>query len=98
MDGFISPMGRIFLATPFKARRCSSTKVPTLCPVMIGTILNVAGILLGGAVGLIRRRPLSAAAESYFKVTLAAITVFYGLRLTWVGLNGSFLQMLKQLL
>ena len=65
---------------------------------MIGTILNVAGILIGGAVGLIRRRPLSAATESYFKVTLAAITVFYGLRLTWVGLSGSFLQMLKQLL
>jgi uncharacterized membrane protein YqgA involved in biofilm formation len=65
---------------------------------MIGTILNVAGILIGGVVGLNRRRPLSAAAESYLKVTLAALTVFYGLRLTWVSLNGSFLQMLKQLL
>lgn len=64
---------------------------------MIGTILNVAGILIGGIVGLRRRRPLSAAAESYFKVVLAAFTVFYGLRLTWVSLSGSFPQVCKQL-
>src|SRR2546422_11088052 len=65
---------------------------------MIGTALNVAGILIGGFVGLTRRRPLLPATEAFFKVTLGAFTVFYGLRLTWVSLNGSFWQILKQLL
>ena len=65
---------------------------------MIGTALNVAGILIGGLTGLVRRRPLSPANESFFKVGLGVFTVFYGLRLTWISLNGSFLQILKQLL
>src|ERR1051326_8615711 len=65
---------------------------------MIGTILNAAGILIGGVFGLTRRKPLSPATEALFKVTLGAFTVFYGLRLTWASLNGSWLQMLKQLL
>ncbi len=65
---------------------------------MIGSILNVAGILTGGAVGLLRAQPLSPAKEAFFKVALGALTVFCGLRLTWLSLNGSFLQILKQLL
>jgi hypothetical protein len=65
---------------------------------MIGTALNVAGILVGGLVGLVRRRPLSPAHESLFKVALAVGTVVYGLRLTWISVNGSFVQVLKQLL
>src|SRR6266404_4353837 len=65
---------------------------------MIGTILNAAGILLGGIAGLIRSKPLSPATESFWKVTLGAFTVFYGLRLTWISLIGSPPQMLKQVL
>ncbi|MGD0259772.1 MAG: DUF554 family protein [Verrucomicrobiota bacterium] len=65
---------------------------------MIGTALNVAGILVGGLVGLARRQPLSPAQESFVKVALGAFTVFYGLQLTWISLNGSFPQILKQLL
>ena len=65
---------------------------------MIGTILNVAGILTGGVIGLARRKPLSAQTESFFKVGLAAFTVFYGLRLTWMSLNGPLPHVLKQLL
>ena len=64
---------------------------------MIGTVLNVAGILIGGFAGLVRRKPLSRANESFFKVGLGVFTVFYGLRLTWISMNGSFLQVLKQL-
>ena len=64
---------------------------------MTGTILNVAGILVGGVVGLKRRKPLSTTNESFFKVMLGAFTVFYGLRLTWLSLNGSFSHILKQL-
>jgi len=65
---------------------------------MIGTILNVGGILIGGAVGLARGKSLSPANESFFRVALSAFTVFYGLRLTWLSLNGSVWQVLKQLL
>jgi uncharacterized membrane protein YqgA involved in biofilm formation len=65
---------------------------------MIGTVLNVAGIFIGGLVGLARRKPLPPATEGFFKVTLGAFTVFYGLRLTWLSLSGSLLQELKQLL
>jgi uncharacterized protein len=65
---------------------------------MIGTILNVAGIVAGGAVGLLRPAPLAPAREAFFKVALSAFTVFYGLRLAWLSFNGSFVQNLKQLL
>ena len=65
---------------------------------MIGTILNVAGILIGGILGLARRKPLSPASEAYFKVVLGAFTVFYGLRLTWLSISGSAYEVLKQLL
>lgn len=65
---------------------------------MIGTALNVAGILIGGIAGLARQKPLSTANESFFKVGLGVFTVFYGLRLTWISVNGTFLQILKQLL
>jgi uncharacterized membrane protein YqgA involved in biofilm formation len=64
---------------------------------MIGTILNAAGILIGGIFGLSRRKPLSVHTEAYFKVILGAFTVFYGLRLTWVSISGSFVEVLKQL-
>jgi len=65
---------------------------------MIGTALNVAGILVGGVVGLVRRKPLSRVNESFFKVGLGVFTVFYGLRLTWMSLNGTLFQVSKQLL
>jgi uncharacterized membrane protein YqgA involved in biofilm formation len=65
---------------------------------MLGTVLNVAGILIGGVVGLTRRKPLSPVSESYFKVLLSAFTVFYGLRLTWISINGTFFEVIKQLL
>ena len=65
---------------------------------MIGTASNVVGILIGGLAGLVRRRPLSPANEAFFKVALGVFTVYYGLRLMWLSLNGPFLQILKQLL
>jgi uncharacterized membrane protein YqgA involved in biofilm formation len=65
---------------------------------MIGPILNVAGILAGGVAGLARRKPLSPASESYFRVLLAAFTVFYGLRLTCLSLGGSVAHVSRQVL
>jgi hypothetical protein len=64
---------------------------------MTGTILNVAGILIGGGVGLVRGKLLTAASEAWFKIVLSAFTVFYGLRLTWISISGSAYEVLKQL-
>jgi uncharacterized membrane protein YqgA involved in biofilm formation len=60
--------------------------------------LNVAGILVGTLGGLVRPKPFSAAQESYLKVALGAFTVYYGLRLTWLSLGGSFSQILLKVL
>jgi uncharacterized protein len=65
---------------------------------MIGTVLNVIGILTGGILGLLRRQPLSRSQEIYFKVVTGAFVVFFGLRLTWTALQGSIMAQLKQLL
>jgi len=62
-----------------------------------GAILNAAGILIGGIFGLIRTTPLSAQAQGFFKVMLGVLTMFFGLRLTWLSVNGAFTQVLKQL-
>jgi uncharacterized protein len=62
----------------------------------IGTVLNAAGIVLGGVLGLTVKRPLSPANQAFFKVLLGIATIFFGLRLTWLSIHGPFLQMLKQ--
>jgi len=62
-----------------------------------GTYLNVAGIVAGGLVGLAWKKPLSAANQMFCKTALGALTVFFGLRLTWLGVNGSIRQILAQL-
>jgi uncharacterized membrane protein YqgA involved in biofilm formation len=64
---------------------------------MLGTVLNSVGILAGGLLGVLRSKPLSTAQESFFKVTLGVFTVFYGLRLTWISLNGTPVQIFKQI-
>jgi uncharacterized protein len=64
---------------------------------ILGTLLNVGAIVLGGFAGLLIRKQPSAGTQSFFKVALGAATVYFGLRLTWFGLNGSFGHMLKQL-
>lgn len=64
---------------------------------MIGVALNAVGIVAGGIVGLTRKKPLTAANESFFKVAMGAATVFLGLQLTWQSFNGGFGSILKQL-
>ena len=64
---------------------------------MIGVGINALGIVVGGIVGLTRKKPLTAENESFFKVAMGAATVFLGLQLTWRNLNGSFGVFLKQL-
>jgi uncharacterized protein len=65
---------------------------------VIGTLLNVAGILAGGLAGRLRAKVLPVATESYLRLALAAFTLFYGLRLSWTSLGGSALHILKQVL
>jgi len=62
-----------------------------------GAILNAAGIVVGGVVGLMRTTPLSPQSQAFFKTALGVFILFYGLRLTWWSVNGPFTQVLKQL-
>jgi uncharacterized protein len=64
---------------------------------VVGTWINVAGIVAGVIFALMRKKPLSLANQSFFKIVLGAATVFCGLRLTWAGLNGSVSQIAVQL-
>lgn len=63
----------------------------------IGAFLNAIGILLGALFGLALRQPLSARAQDFFRCALGAATVFFGLRLVWLNVNGTFLSCTKQI-
>ncbi len=64
---------------------------------MLGTILNAAGIVLGGILALTFKRPLSVRAQNQLKLLLGAFTAFAGLRLTWLSLHGTMPHVLRQL-
>ena len=64
---------------------------------VLGTILNAGAIAAGGLAGLTIKKQPSAATQSFFKTVLGALTVYVGLRLTWLSISGSFGQILKQL-
>ncbi len=59
--------------------------------------MNAAAIILGGIIGLVRTEPLSASSQAFFKVALGTATMFFGLRLTWLSIGGSFGQVVKQI-
>lgn len=63
---------------------------------MTGAILNALGILLGGVIGFSRSRPLTPQTEAFFKLALGVFTMFYGLRLVWLSVNGTVPQCLRQ--
>jgi hypothetical protein len=62
-----------------------------------GALINSAGILLGGVLALVLKKPFSIAAQTRLKILLGAFTVYLGLLLTVASLNGSPRQVLKQL-
>jgi len=64
---------------------------------VIGAILNAAGILIGGIYGLMRTTPLSAPTQGFFKMSLGVLAMFFGLRLSWLSLSGTFGQVVKQI-
>lgn len=64
---------------------------------MMGTILNAAGILLGGVIGLTVANRIKPSTLLTLKVLLGALTVFVGLKLTLSSLSGGFGSVMKQL-
>jgi uncharacterized protein len=70
---------------------------PALSLGVTGAFLNALGILIGGLLGLALLQPVSLRAQVFFRSALGAATVFFGLRLVWLGVSGDFLPGLKQL-
>jgi uncharacterized membrane protein YqgA involved in biofilm formation len=64
---------------------------------VIGAFLNALGILLGALFGLAVHAPLAARTQNFFKSALGAFTVFYGLRLIYENVHGTFSMCCKQL-
>jgi uncharacterized membrane protein YqgA involved in biofilm formation len=64
---------------------------------MVGTVLNCAAILVGGAAGLGRRRSLSPRLQSQIKVWLGAGTAYIGLKMIWNSIRGGFSGVLRDL-
>src|SRR6266567_1311977 len=62
-----------------------------------GTILNAAGILLGGILGLTLSKQLSPARQIGIKGLLGVLTVYVGLKMTWLSLGGGIGMVAKQL-
>ena len=53
---------------------------------MVGTILNVVGILVGGITGMIRTTPMAASTQGLMKLFLGLATVVCGFWLIWRGM------------
>src|SRR5437667_8743190 len=64
---------------------------------MIGTMLNAAGILLGGVLGLTLNQQLSPARQVAIKGLLGVFTVWVGLKITWMSLGGGAARVFHQL-
>jgi uncharacterized membrane protein YqgA involved in biofilm formation len=64
---------------------------------LVGTILNALGIVIGGIWGLLTARQFSPSAQIACRGIMGILTVFIGLRITLLSLGGTFLQNLKQL-
>jgi len=62
-----------------------------------GAFLNAIGILLGAIIGLAQRKPFSLRSQLVFRNVIGAFTIFFGLRLIYISLEGPFLSCLKQL-
>jgi len=64
---------------------------------MNGALINALGIVVGGAGGLAARKPIPASSALALKIILGVLTVWYGLKLTWVSFNGTLRQLFGEL-
>jgi uncharacterized membrane protein YqgA involved in biofilm formation len=62
-----------------------------------GAFINAMGILIGGLLGLAMLQPLSLRLQVFFRSALGAGTIFFGVQLVWLSVNGTFLSVAKQL-
>jgi hypothetical protein len=62
-----------------------------------GAFLNALGILVGALLGLAMPKPLSVRTQVFFRSALGVFTIFFGLRLVWLSVNGTFLSASKQM-
>ena len=66
---------------------------PTL---ILGTMMDVVGILAGVGAMMIWRRTMSESAQRTVRTGIAMVTVVAGLHLYWTHMGGGFLSVLKQ--
>lgn len=64
---------------------------------MTGAFLNALGILLGSLVGLVSPGTIPFRTQLLIRNLLGAAVLFFGARLIWISVNGTFLSTLKQL-
>jgi uncharacterized membrane protein YqgA involved in biofilm formation len=64
---------------------------------MTGALINALGIVAGGAWGLAAKKPIPPPYPLALKIMLGVYTIWFGLKLAWVSLNGSFRQWCGQL-
>src|SRR5580658_8534776 len=64
---------------------------------MTVALINALGIVAGGAWGLAARKPIPPPYPLALKLALGVSMIWFGLKLAWVSLNGSFRQWLGQL-
>ncbi len=62
-----------------------------------GASINAIGIVVGGVCGLAVRKPIPEPYPQALKIIFGVLSMYYGLKLTWVSLNGSFRQVLAEL-
>ncbi len=63
---------------------------------MVGTLINVAAIVAGGAIGLTAGKQFSPRTEYRIKMILGVVTIYVGMKTTWSSINGSLGSVLKQ--
>ena len=64
---------------------------------MTGAFFNALGILIGALFGLAMLKPLSLRTQVFFRSALGAFTVFFGLQLVWLNVDGTFLSVARQI-
>jgi uncharacterized protein len=65
--------------------------------ILAGTALNAVGIVIGSLTGLMLTRQFSASSQLAWRGLTGVFTVIVGLGITWLSINGTFGQVLKQL-
>src|SRR5215469_7527307 len=66
-------------------------------PTTTGACLNAIGILLGALIGLARETPFSLRTQLLFRNGIGAFNFFFGVRLMYLSISGSFLHCLKEI-